>query len=245
MINTKKTLLRSKTGEICITKCKEKNEQFVHPLTLQSIKENRNLCAIFPTQKPVIIPKSDSQLLYIDATNPWVIDECDTGDNDKYYAPDEIKMFLLTSNFDPGTFLKNIYNIKSFEDTIKWTLENNKFPFETIRRVHDCAWKVHGKNMENIPIIVYKYYYEIATNKWLNDYLSVIEQKYSFDIVNGKISEAILTNILTYDNFIAIIKKYVSSEQDKWENIISHYSYIKNYVLNFVIEELEKIDFLR
>lgn len=236
--------LRSKTGKICITDCKEKNELFNHPVTLEFRKENRNVCAIFPTQKPITKLQTDSQILYSDTAEEWVIDDCNIEDNDKYYTPDEIKMFLLTFNFDPSTFLKNIYKIESFEDTIRWTLENNKFPFDTIKRVHDCTWKVYGKNMENIPMFVYKYYYEIAVNKWLNNYLHVIEQKYSFDIVKGNLSETIVTNILTYDNFIATIKKYILSKQETWDVTKSHYESIKNYVFNYIIEELDKTDIL-
>jgi len=268
---SKRIPLRSKTGQICITDCKEKNEPFVHPVTLEYIKENRNVCAIFPTQEPIKIPQSDSQLLYVDTSRPWIMDSCNVDDNDKYFKPDEIKMMLLTFNFDAVAFLKNVYNIKSFEDSIKWTLENNKLPFDTIKRVHDCTWSVYGKNMENIPIIVYQYYYEIAVNKWLNIYRRAIEEKYSFDIVKGKtasldfysraqttlnnkdanisrsdkLSDAILTKILTYDKFIETIKKYILSRQENWEEIISHYESIKDYVFHYITEELDKTDILR
>ncbi len=252
---TKKNPLRSKTGEICVTGCKEKNELFVHPVTLHDIRRDYNVCAIFPTQT---LPQSDPT----DLSYRVNIDACNIGDNDKFDTPDEIQMFLLTFNFDPRVFLKNIYNIQSFEDTIKWTLENNKFPFETIKRVHSCAWKVYGKNLENITTIIYKYYYEIASKRWLKSFIQQIEQKYSFDIINrdvtsdnatvmnatvtnATVSDAILSDILTYDNFVTIIKKCNTENQEIWADIVSHYDFIKDYVYQYIIKALNKTDILK
>lgn len=233
--NKKKIPLRSRTGEICVTKCKEKNELFIHPITFQGIRKDYNVCAIFPTQYnlPITDPSS---ILNIDA--------CNIEDNEKFSTPSEVKMSLLTFNFDPIGFLKNVYQIHSFDDTIKWTLENNKFPFETIRRVHDCTWKVYGKNLENMTSIVYKYYYEIASNRWLKDYLIQLKEQFSFDIVEGKLKDAITSNILTYDNFVMVIKKCITENQEKWLEIVSHYRFIKKYVYDWIVEELNKTDIL-
>jgi hypothetical protein len=231
------------TGQICITDCKDKNEQFIHPVTLEGIKRNYNACAVFPSQQ------LSSEL---DPSQYINDDMCDINDNNKFDTPDEIKIFLLTFNFDPDVFLKNTYKIQSMEDAIKWTLENNKYPYDTIRRIHDCAWKVYGRNSENITTITFEYYYEIVTKHWIKIYLKRIQQKYSFDIITNKkhtdlydkIKTVILSKILNYDNFIMIIKKCISTNQEQWSYITSHYDFIKEYIYQYIISELDKQDII-
>ncbi len=110
-------------------------------------------------------------------------DTCRLEDNHIYQPPDELESLLLSFYFNPADFLTSIYDLHSFDQVIYWTLENNHLPFNTIKRVHNCAWKVYGSRMEEISSGVIDYYYDIAKLHWLKDYAKIIQNKYSFNFV--------------------------------------------------------------
>lgn len=243
-----KSALKSTQGRRCITKCHKAGQWFVHPVILQSIQAFKHApaCAVdpVPTKDPVFKTHTGTDMIYV---NP-----CRMSDNDLYGLPNELENLLLNFYFSPSDFLENIYGIISFDQTINWTIENDYLPFDTIKRVHNCSWKAFGLVPGKITDLVLEYYYGIAKNNWLKDYVDIIQNKYSFSIfadkipssssnISEQISTIIKNDFLTYKFFVASIKDYITDYQDKWDIISSHYGAIKKYIFGKLLETLDRV----
>lgn len=249
--HSKKTKLplKSINGRRCLTKCYPKGEVSVHPIILTGITlDTNNYCSIDPvySKDPSLYTQSSAEKEF----NMIFVDTCRLEDNKIYQPPDEKESFLLSFYFNPNDFLINLYNIHSFEEAIYWTLENDHLPFDTIRRVHNCAWKVHGNKIESLTSTVIDYYYNLAKEKWLRDYAKIIRNKYSFSFISDEkiddlgsnldnIYQIIATKFFSYSFFSQAIRRYVYQYQDEWEEIISHYGKLKNFIFNQLIDYLE------
>ena len=240
MENTKqeKMPLRTVNGHKCLTKCFPKNTPYLHPITLNKLPPmNINSCAIEP-----IIKKGG------------IIDyeECKIDQNNTYSFPSEKDSVLLDFKFVPSEFLADTYDIHSFNEVISWTLENRHSHFDTIKRVHNAAWKAYGSNLDNISELVINFYYDIAKNNWMLDFIDMINKKYSFDIsetenltnvsnVSGPNEEinVIINNFFTEDFFTQIIKKYVSTYKSEWLQIDSHYGNLKKFTYKCLVKNIQ------
>jgi hypothetical protein len=244
---TEKLPLKSISGRRCLTKCYPKGEAYFHPVYLTGIiNKVDNSCAIDP------IPSMEPQ--HQEEDGMLTVDACRLADNKIYQPPDELESTLLSFYFNPRDFLANIYSLYSFDQVIYWTLENDYLPFDTVKRVHNCAWKVFGNKIEELSTGVLEYYFDISKTHWLRDYVKIIQNEYSFNLVTekstDKISNAftetyniIASRFYTYTFFINALKRYVYEFQDQWELIKSHYGNIKKYIFVQLIEHIEnKLD---
>lgn len=229
--------LKSINGRRCLSKCYPKGATYLHPTFLTDITTHVNSCAI----DPIYSKEAQYQGMKL-------ADTCRLEDNKIYQPPDELESMLLTFYFNPYDFLTTIYGLNSFEDVIYWTLENDHLPFDTIKRVHNCAWKVFGNRPEELSTSVLEYYYDIAKTHWLKDYAALVEKNYSFDLVTKKskvgnaqeeIYEIIASRFFTYNFFITALKRYIYEYQEKWEEIYSHYGNLKKYIFQQLIEHME------
>lgn len=243
-IETKKKLpLKSINNRRCLSKCYSKGETYLHPVILTEIidREN-NTCAVDPVHSKD--PKYHREYDMIFA------DKCRPEDNKIYQPPNELESLLLSFYFNPNDFLINIYGLYSFDQVIYWTLENDHLPFDTIKRVHNCAWKVYGNKIEELSSGVMEYYFDISKTYWLKNYIKNIQNDYSFDFISKKsvnevtdsfseIYNIIRSKYYTFDFFVNAIKRYIYEFQDKWELIDVHYGRIKKYIFNQLIESIE------
>ncbi len=227
--------LRALNGDKCLTKCYPKEHPYLHPIILTKIRApNKNSCAIDP--------KVGTEYYY-----DYGI--CRLEDNLTYKIPSEKESILLNFYFNPHEFLADIYDLHSFSEVINWTIENSLSHFETIKRVHNAAWKAYGSKLENISEMVIRFYYGIAKNNWMKDYLDLIEKKYSFDILAiskttrvdsiFKAHDIIISNFFSEDFFAQIIKKYVDTFKDKWIQIESHYGNLKKFTYKCLIKNIQ------
>jgi hypothetical protein len=225
--------LKSVYNRKCLTRCYPKNVEYIHPLTFSIEKNQYNSCAINPFTD--------------EFGNTNYTDKCNLEDNKTFNIPDEIESSLLSFYFNPLDFLMNIYKIHSFDQTIEWTKEHVHLPFRTIKRVHNCSWKVYG-NTDNISSIVLDFYYQLSAKVWLKDYIQDIQTKYSFDVITENYSTdnkreiylIILKDYYTYSFFVSIIKEYIHKYSSKWNEIYSHYDSIKKYLYDSLIERIKK-----
>ncbi|XWV24926.1 hypothetical protein QJ856_gp0855 [Tupanvirus deep ocean] len=244
--------LKSVNGRRCLTKCHAKGEAYLHPILLTAIGERtNNSCAIEPVPSRAFETSSgDTQYLGLYGM-VWA-DICRLDDNKTYQPPDELESMLLSFYFNPRDFLSGVYGLYSFDQVIYWTLENDHLPFDTIKRVHNCAWKVFGNKIEELSSSVIDYYFDISRSYWLKDYAKVIQNDYSFDYITSKsvgdISNAtedvykiLYFEFYTHEFFTSAIKRYVYEFEDKWELIDSHYYNLKKYVLLQLLEHIENI----
>lgn len=236
--------LKSTQGRRCLTKCYPKGLAWLHPLLLTPITRHYDSCAIDPVQT------RDEKL-----ARSWDVswdDPCLLVDNYKYQEPDELANTLLQFYFNPNDLLTTIYDINTFDDAIYWTLENDHLPIDTIRRVHNCAWKAFGDNPANISNAVIDYYFDIAHNHWLKEYAHKIETDYSFNLIDGSQTVALelkdqvsstdmLYNLLdtqyfTMDFFTKAIKQFARDYAQYIDNLESPYDMLKKYVLDSLVE---------
>ena len=237
--SNEKLPLKSIQGRRCLSKCYPNGSTFLHPILLTGLtNRGKSYCAIDP------IYSNDPQYQGI-----ILADECNIDDNEIYELPDELESILLNFYFNPYDFLTSIYGLHSFDEVIYWTLENDHLPFDTIKRVHNCAWKVFGNKVSELSSTVFEYYYDISKTYWLKDYAKIIQNKYSFNFVTkdtnvtdaiDEIYEILLSKFYKYNFFIDAVKKYIDEYSDKWENITSHYANLKSYIFQKLIELIEK-----
>lgn len=237
--------LKSIIGRRCLTKCYPKGQVYLHPILLTAIGERtNNSCAIDPVHSRDVQYHKLHDVIWADT--------CRLDDNKIYQPPDELESMLLSFYFNPRDFLSSIYDLHSFDQVIYWSLENDYLPFDTIKRVQNCAWKVYGDKIEEITNTVIEYYYNISKNYWLKDYAKIIQNDYSFDFVGNKpvgdikdgtegIYDILYTKFYTWDFFVSAIKRYVYEYDDKWELIESHYANLKKYLFGQLIEHIENV----
>lgn len=262
LIENKKMPLQTIDKKNCLTKCNEKGKPYINPITLDKIFSlNNSSCAIIPTKKNK--PEEEVKIIYDDVNkyhltvtgnyNTWGV--CNLEDNDKYHVPSEKDSMLLVFYFDPYDFLTQIYDLHTFNQVITWTLENMHLHFKTMKRVHNASWKVFGSDISNISDLVIDFYYDIARNKWMKDYVGNISKKYSFDILSdsiplegedtkGSITDTTIENIIIrkfFDKhfFVQIIKKYLNEFKNIWTNIDSHYKNLKNFTYKCIMKNIK------
>ena len=237
--NTESTLYTS-NGVKCLSKCYPKQVKYFHPILLNIIGNNiYDTCAIFPT-----FDKNSGSENYGDPS-AWQ-GKCDIDDNKTKILPNEREILLRGEYFDPYSFLKHIYNIETFEDTIEWTMNNDYLPFDTIKRVHNISWKAFKNEINSPSSLVIEYYYVLATKYWVNNYVEYIMDEYTFQIDDGpdsetspsKIIKNMILKILTAKNFDIIVDKYIQEYSSKWNLIKSHYDNLKLFTILEIIELL-------
>jgi hypothetical protein len=228
--------LKSTQGRTCVSKCHEKDVSYFHPVILSAISNKfRNSCAIYP-----VYVRNDMHEL-----DMIFDDECRVEDNKDHQLPDELDSVLLSFNFNPKDFLVGVYDLKSFDDVIYWTLENKDLPFNTIKRVHNCAWKAYGNKFKYLSGEVLEYYYDLAKIHWLRDYINEIRKRYSFEITSrispsNELYDVILNRYFDYDFFVQALKDYIENNAKQWDKIVSHYGGIKNFVFDKLIGLIDK-----
>ena len=203
-------------------------------------------CAIEPVYTDDVHYKASYDMI--------LTDKCRIEDNKWYKLPDELASTLLSFYFNANEFLIGVYGIHSFDETIVWTIENEQLPFDTIKRVHNCAWKVHGNKLDELSNVVLEYYYLIAKQYWLHDYVDHLLAKYAFSFIprnnntvtattanaRAEVYHIVLDQFFTYHFFITTVKKFVLEYQDQWENIDSPYKMLKNYVFDKLLRLIEE-----
>lgn len=238
----KKIPLKSMYGRRCLTKCHPKGEIYLHPVLLTAIWEENNSCAIEPVHS--------KDAAYVKINEMIWADTCRIEDNNLFQIPNELESILSSFYFSPRDFLSSVYDIYSFDDAIYWTIENDYLPFDTIKRVHNCAWKVYGSKIEELSNNVIEYYYNISRTYWLKDYAHVIQNDYSFDFVSQyktpditdsyiAIYDILYSKFYTYDFFSSALKRYVYEFENKWDLVESHYGQIKKYIFSQLVDNIE------
>jgi len=245
--------LKSIDNRRCLTQCYPANESYFHPTILQVITEpHKNSCAIDP-----FYDVKQEEMIYTD--------KCIVENNLTHELPTELNVILLNFDFHYRDFLSNMYNLNSFDQVIYWTLENSYLPFDTIKRVHNCAWKAYGNKMSNLSEKVLEYYYDVVKINWIKDYYKSLSKKFIFHISNDnklkiirvgdkstesnaqshtagsrELYELIIFYYFNYSFFIKVIKSYLKVYKNTWEDIPSHYGNLKNFCYKHLFKNIKK-----
>jgi hypothetical protein len=238
----KKMALKTVYGRKCLTKCHPAGEIYLHPVFLVPISTSNDSCAVEPIY---ITNPNNKETIMINA------EACKVEDNKIFKIPDEIETLLLVFSFNPRDFLENIYGLRSFDQVIYWTIQNDHLPFYTIKRIHNCAWKVFGDDFGKLSSNVLEYYFNISKIYWLRGYTKTIQDNYSFELITRKIEpemsssfdemyDFLSTTYYTYDFFLDTIKRYISQFREEWDRVKFHYDNLKEFIFNQLISNIEK-----
>ena len=169
----------SKYGIQCIGPCYKENEIYKHPITKEYItQKNHKTCPI----NPITETNTDGEDVIIK-----LIDKCEKVTSSEYNNLNVTDN--IVNDFNCKLFLKNIYNIESFRDTINY-INKNKLNIITEKRLLNCSWKAFGNNIDNLTTSIIKYYVNKINTKWK---LHIIKYNKNFN----KIDNDSLTNIIT------------------------------------------------
>ncbi|RYE14795.1 MAG: hypothetical protein EOP34_05490 [Rickettsiales bacterium] len=227
--------LKSELNRKCLTSCYPKDFEFIHPITLDVIQGSRgSVCAVNPEYRYKSAQGDVERLIY---------DRCSIDDNTKMMLPNISESLLLQNTFDTDEFLKTVYNLHSFDDIIKWTVSNDNLSYNTVKRIHNCGWKVYGKS--DLTLKVYDYYHNMFKNKWVKDCVKILERKYSLNIVldkNTTLETLIISKYINIDNSINFINKFIHKNLKNWLDITNYYDKIRESCITNIIQ-LIKADF--
>jgi len=224
----------------CIGPCYPSGKVFTHPQTIRHYKYNKPACPISG-----YYDIDEKKYKYTDACNPEDIDE------NKTYKTLSIAIPIIT--FDCKSFLKNYYNIHSFENTINW-LENSKNPIYTQLRVLNCAWSVYGKTTDIISDSLVNFYIELIKTTWMKDIYPQTAQyiyadnkniyfKENNDIDQHQIEKTnfFLKKIIESQFIYDVLKTYIENNHDKWDNINDHNQNIQLHLISLAINKIKNI----
>lgn len=214
-----KKQLTTKTGKQCLSRCIPPNTDYVHPVTLETITTKKYVCA----------------------THPWIneegeilnFDECDPSEIIYDNLEDNILIPQLDFNYE--TFLKYVYDIKSFLKTIKWVRNNYNLPYETIERVLNASWYVYFNEIRIEFKKTIEFYVDFLKKKWIDDIKQLL------NIYPEKIIDAI---IKSNDNLNLIVEKSIKKTiKDNENNLnITIHNIVKENVYYYVNKIAEKIN---
>lgn len=242
-------ILKSVGDKKCLTKCYPKQIPFIHPVTLEITKgRNTDVCAVNPEyQYKTSLSKNNAKYQRL------IYDQCNLDDNTKKILPNVIESLLLQNTFDTLEFLNKIYEIYSFDEIIKWTVNNDHLPRNTVKRIHNCGWQVFANTEANktkyLTMRVYHYYYDMFKSRWIKDCIRNIEKNYSFIISLDKnitLENIILTKYINLENTVEWINKFIKHHTKNWYNVINYYDRIRQSCIDSVIDKVkhdyQKID---
>jgi hypothetical protein len=233
----------------CLTKCYTKGVNYIHPILFDIIRDHDNdTCAT-----NVFLDKNN---------NPKSFDNCHINSNENV-KEDNNNEYLYTIipqiNLDSKEFLANIYDLYSFDHVIDWTNQNNYLPYDTIKRVHNLAWKGFIKSPNDLNNILLGYYYDLVKFVWIKDYYKLLNKHYKISLVNGevvfsvrndnldkvdnsdnldKVYIKILKEYFPFSFFVSVIKKYVKDNNKKLSE--NSYDQIKKYCYKYLLKQIQK-----
>jgi hypothetical protein len=236
----KKRELTSVYGRRCLTKCYPKNTNYLHPVLLTTIKSTQNSCAV----QPIYAERPDDKNVQMGNMNMLITDKCRLEDNEEAGPPSDLGIILLGYHFSAYDFLTKIYDLHSFREVISWTQDHPHIPGRTRVRIHECAWRVFGRDPEGLEQSVLEYYYHFIREKWLPDYVREIVQNYALDLElppGEKLEEQVLHILrkqFTRPFFIDSIKNFIQKNWDIWNEIQDYGTQIKNFLQEQLIVRL-------
>lgn len=222
----KKKYPKTLRGDQCITPCYGAGQEFVHPITFQIVKEDKQVCGIQP--------HDDFQLGL--CAVPTTMNQ------------DEINRELITPyiNLDLGFLLSSVYGCKSFEEVLTYIENESHLPIETRMRIVDMGLSVFGKNIIvldprfiefiiKIVEIKYKKYIYKKNNKHImfeKDVAFFVRKQTTLSKKEHYSERITLMNekFVNYNMVQTFLLKYFKTRQYDWENI---YYPIKDIIISF------------
>lgn len=197
----------------------------MHPISIQGIVSNDgNVCAIAP-------------ILDEDADTKWW-DSCELEDNNTHELPDIKQNLMLSFRFNPEEFLRYVYAITTFDDAIYWSLDNDDYPQDTIKRVLNSAWLAFG-NTDSITDVVVTYYRDIITNQWIEAYIYKLREDHEFTI-EGDLKETLTKDYLTKPFIAKALKQFLKRKD--WREYYDYHIAVIWFVYHEMVNKMSNKD---
>jgi hypothetical protein len=235
----------------CIGPCYPANQFILHPITLQPTTNTHSFCPIVPRKNKF-------------GQVSWN-EECKKVPS-KIEETDEMKLnFVLPKLiFDPQEFLKMYYSVYALDDAVLWYSHHADVPYNTIKRIMDCALKSYGQlelgNSEPSDSMVELTKFFIL-NYWFDTYFKLLspilkiktinnmeqitlreEPKDKLYTVQQKLAvKSLIEPELTTLLLIKILKKYVQHYDEIWTIMSSHFHKLKKIAYFFIKQKLIKM----
>ena len=137
-------------------------------------------------------------------------------------------------NFDQEYFLKNIYEIYSFQDAVKFVSNKINEPLQTRLRIIECAWNIQYESTDPISEKLVNFYSEMIDKLWLPEFYSKNNIKLSRKNYND-IKQKYLNKDEIYSFLIKLANKKLSERKTKEFKSTS-----KNELENFIKINMKK-----
>lgn len=231
----RKKILKSHDGNKCLTSCNVKGSKYLHPILMTDFESGDNSCAVSSLNT-----KNTKRIRKIDS---W-FEKCDPSNNNNSQDVDEIENIMSGFLITAYDLINDVYELKTFDDVIRWLIDNSKKNKLTLARIHNCAWKVYGMKHDEITNLVTSYYYNLSLSDWLPGFIDDVKKEYSFNLIINKnyhptsLSDIIKNEFYTHNFFTRTLQKYIYSYEDQWHRIDQHFTHIKSFVFSTLVDEI-------
>lgn len=229
----------------CIGPCSAPGVQYVHPITLDIIQDEKyTTCPTAPYN--IVDENGENVTMYHDI--------CSSGFGKEKHASHFSNYVTPQIDFDPKYFLKTYYGLTSFDEGLDWIDGNEELNYITKERVFDMLMIVYGKElnvadhrflnhiqgimMHNIDTIT------DAVGKYIsidsNDNITYIDNNSDIDTDNNKkVSEFIKKSMLNDDEIAKFNSKIIRYHGDTLYNVeyVSHS--LVEYMIDYIIKRIK------
>lgn len=155
---------------------------------------------------------------------------------------DENKEYDIILNgpyFSYGSICE-IYGIKTVDDAVKWALENDTEPENSIRRVLNYSLHEYGRDFSSITNNVISYYFALSSENWyklfskrITDNKTIIIEASNTDDLENILKKKI-TKEFILDCFKTFYKNYIMGKKDSYPT----HDDLKEYIYEKLLESM-------
>jgi hypothetical protein len=236
----------SNLGFQCLGPCYNKNVDTVHPITLERVTNHYNdFCHVNPYN-------------INDENIGEIVDKCIKPVHNIDISEDEQSINILTPFMDFNTtqFVKNYYNIDSFDDCLEWVFNNEDKSYTNRIRVLNTSLHAFGKNIEivdkkfNELFIIYIKNNIINIYEKIHKYIHVNENNkvYLGNQKNNKLEKNdhsierinyLISTFINENDIYKFVNRYFEKRKDKWITIRNHLDNMLNDLIQNIIKKIE------
>ncbi len=222
----------------CIGPCLPKDTTILHPIYLFPITKDKPFCPTFQ---------------WIDDENTRYLDICQKETDSSKINNKDIELLYAIPNFgfDCAYFLKNYYDLHSFEGTLDWLYSQNN-NLSTKLRVMNCAWELFGTNSDINDQLI-DFYMEVVNKVWIYDVYNAIYdlitvenhniyfKKNKSDKKAHKVEKInfILDKFGNKSILYNVLKNFIETSKSKWKNIKNYNNELKKYYIDYILDKIK------
>ena len=235
-------VVKGLNNQPCIGPCLPKDTVILHPIYLYPITDHdhKPFCPTFEWTNEL-----GKRFSHDTCTAATIPDKINKKDLELLYA-------IPNFGFDCEQFLKNYYDLYSFESVTEWLYsENNNL--NTKLRVMNCAFAAFGNNSYILNDQLIDFYIEIIKKLWINDIYTIIYQyitvtnnniyfkKNDDNKKDNKIEKInfFLDKFVTRSTIYNVLKNFLEINKSNWKDIKNYNNELKKYYMDHVLNKIK------